>query len=323
LLIHNDEPDQQCIPPGAYAEMFHDYVVALRAVDPTVRLSPAGFAQPNGACAAQGGLHFLDYAEAFHAYYTARWGPPPVAEWRFGGLLSDTSTGSLNVWKSWIAQAADWSNQHGAPLYVAAFGYPGETTGADISAGQTEMMNTIANDPRIVGGAWWHLDCPEAGPCSGDGAHDHHLLDPDGQLTPEGTLLMNANAAALQPLPLMSLDTPSSGSAVTQGFLIGGWTVDLGAANGAGMDTIHVWAWPVGGGPPTFLGVPSMGGLRLDVPPYLGAVYSNPAREFGYSGFGLYAPSLAPGSYYVVAYGHSVVTGTFNVERSALVTVAP
>jgi hypothetical protein len=66
-----------------------------------------------------------------------------------------------------------------------------------------------------------------------------------------------------------------------------------------------------------------MGGLRPDVPPYLSAAHSNTGREFGYAGFGMFAPPLPPGSYDIVAYGHSAVTGTFNVEKGALVTVAP
>lgn len=62
LYVHDDEPDQYCVPPATYAQSYHDFVTQIRAVDPTAKFSPAGFAEPNGEC---GGIHSVHYAEMF------------------------------------------------------------------------------------------------------------------------------------------------------------------------------------------------------------------------------------------------------------------
>jgi hypothetical protein len=116
--------------------------------------------------------------------------------------------------------------------------------------------------------------------------------------------------------PRMSLDVPADGSTVRQPFVLGGWAIDLGAANGTGVDAIHVWAQPSGGGDPIFVGVASYSGARGDVGGIFGAQFTN-------SGFGLLVNSLSPGTYTVTAYAHSSVTGAFNQARSATVTVIP
>src|SRR5262249_24034791 len=58
---------------------------------------------------------------------------------------------------------------------------------------------------------------------------------------------------------LMAVDTPVNGQAVIQPFAVGGWAVDLGSLSGAGIDAVHLWAYPLtpGGalaGPPVFVG---------------------------------------------------------------------
>jgi hypothetical protein len=50
LYINGDEPDQYCLAPEDYAVMYHDFVEAIRGADPTARVSPAGFAEPNDRC---------------------------------------------------------------------------------------------------------------------------------------------------------------------------------------------------------------------------------------------------------------------------------
>jgi hypothetical protein len=114
--------------------------------------------------------------------------------------------------------------------------------------------------------------------------------------------------------PDMNLETPTGGAAMAGSFLVAGWAIDAGAANGTGVDAVHVWALPADGGAAIFLGVADSGGVRPDV----GAVFGS---QFTRSGFGLIVPSLAPGSYQVFAFPHSSVTGTFNQSRSAYVNV--
>ncbi len=114
--------------------------------------------------------------------------------------------------------------------------------------------------------------------------------------------------------PLMSVDLPSPNASPGPPFLIAGWAIDRGATGGTGVDVVHVWAFPAGGGAPIFLGAASTGGTRLDV----GGIYGS---RFTDSGFGLMAAGLGPGTYDVVIYARSTVTGTFNNARVVRVTV--
>jgi hypothetical protein len=117
----------------------------------------------------------------------------------------------------------------------------------------------------------------------------------------------------VQANPHMWVDTPTANSTVNQTFTIAGWAVDLAAATGTGVDTLHVWAYPTSGSP-IFLGVPGYGGARGDVGSLYGAQFTN-------AGFSLTA-SLAPGTYQIVVYAWSTVEHTFNQAQSVTVTVA-
>jgi uncharacterized repeat protein (TIGR03803 family) len=115
--------------------------------------------------------------------------------------------------------------------------------------------------------------------------------------------------------PLMNVDGPAPGSSVGQSFTIAGWAIDRSASTGAGVDAVHVYAFPPGGGAPTFLGVGTPT-LRNDV----GAIFG---PRFADSGFvlGVAAGTLAAGSYQLVVYARSTVTGTFNDAVAIAVTV--
>jgi hypothetical protein len=114
--------------------------------------------------------------------------------------------------------------------------------------------------------------------------------------------------------PAMSVDLPASGATLTSPFVVGGWAIDLDAVAGSGVDTVHVWAYSVSGGAPTFVGVASYGGARMDIGNLFGPRFVN-------SGYDLTASSLAPGAYDLVVYSHSTVTGTFSAARVVRVTV--
>jgi hypothetical protein len=78
-----------------------------------------------------------------------------------------------------------------------------------------------------------------------------------------------------------------------------------------------VWAFPrtgAGFGAGVFLGVATLGVSRPDV----GAVFGG---QFGLSGYALPVTGLARGTYRVVAYAHSLLTGTFNQSQFADVLV--
>jgi subtilisin len=116
--------------------------------------------------------------------------------------------------------------------------------------------------------------------------------------------------------PRMHVDVPAPGATVSRPFLVAGWALDLAAASGTGVDTLHVWAHPVGGGAPVFLGAVSYGGSRPDVGSLFGSQFTN-------SGFGLIGGAgLAPGAYDLVVYLHSTVAGAFVDARVVRVTVS-
>ena len=116
----------------------------------------------------------------------------------------------------------------------------------------------------------------------------------------------------------MALDAPQADATFGSTLLVSGWAVDAGAPSGTGVDAVHVWAYPVLNGTlgtPTFLGAATLGIARADV----GAIFG---LSFTTSGYSLQPSGLAPGSYVVVVYAHSTVTGTFNQSASANVTIA-
>jgi hypothetical protein len=113
----------------------------------------------------------------------------------------------------------------------------------------------------------------------------------------------------------MNLDVPSDGATVGPSFTVDGWALDLSAASGTtGVDAVHVWAFPTTGAAPIFVGA-DYGRARTDVGAVFGPAFTN-------SGFHLDVTSFPPGSYYLVAYAHDTVTGTFSIQRGATVTVA-
>jgi hypothetical protein len=116
---------------------------------------------------------------------------------------------------------------------------------------------------------------------------------------------------------MLALDAPGPNAIVSQRFLIGGWTADFAAVSGGGIDLVNVYAYPLDpagsgqlAGAPVFLGQAPVNVLRPDVGAYFGA-------QFGRTGFNIFAPVLPSGRYRVVAFGRSLVSGTFAVAGSA------
>ena len=112
--------------------------------------------------------------------------------------------------------------------------------------------------------------------------------------------------------PAMSIDRPVNGATLTQPFAITGWAIDRDSTAGPGVDALHVWAYPAGGGAPIFLGVATGGGSRGDI----GGIFGS---RFTSSGYGLTVSALSPGTYDLVVYLHSTASGTFN--RATVVRV--
>ncbi len=110
------------------------------------------------------------------------------------------------------------------------------------------------------------------------------------------------------------IDTPSSDEVVEQTFTLAGWALDLAAAKGTGLDTVHVWAYPLTGADPVFLGIAAYGDTRPDV----GKMFGD---SFAGSAYSLTVDSLPPGTYDVVVYPHRTKTNIFDGATVVRVTV--
>jgi endonuclease/exonuclease/phosphatase family metal-dependent hydrolase len=104
------------------------------------------------------------------------------------------------------------------------------------------------------------------------------------------------------------MDAPRANTTVRVPFALGGWALDTASTSGTGVSTMHVWAFPVTGAAPVFLGVTGSG-ARPDV----AAIYGS---RFLQSGFNLAVYSLAPGAYTVVVYPFSTRLNAFDYARA-------
>ena len=109
--------------------------------------------------------------------------------------------------------------------------------------------------------------------------------------------------------PQVVIDTPPGQRSVDGELTVAGWAADLDAQDGTGIDTIHVWAYPVQGGPsrgsnPIFVGVADLGGERPDV----AAIYG---QRYLKSGYGLTIRGLPAGQYDLAVFAYSAVKARF------------
>jgi YVTN family beta-propeller protein len=106
--------------------------------------------------------------------------------------------------------------------------------------------------------------------------------------------------------PAGLVEAPRDGDQVTQPFLLAGWAADLNHGSGTGVDAVHVYAYPEGGGAPIFVGFAQYGTWpRSDVASYFNDSALTP------SGYIMLVSGLSIGRYTMVAYAHSTVTGEF------------
>lgn len=115
--------------------------------------------------------------------------------------------------------------------------------------------------------------------------------------------------------PLTTIDAPGSGAILLPRFTVSGWALDLAAPNGSGVDAVHVWAYPVSGAAPSFLGVANYGTTRPDVA-------ANYGTQFANTGYNLLSPPLPLGRYQIVAFARSAVSGIFHNAAAFNVTVS-
>ena len=109
------------------------------------------------------------------------------------------------------------------------------------------------------------------------------------------------------------LDMPAAHQTVASTFTVAGWAVDRTALSGTGVDAVHVYAYPTSGAP-VFLGAAAYGINRPDVGGLFGEGFTN-------SGFTLTAQGLPSGTYQIIAYAHSAISGAFDGTALASITV--
>ncbi len=110
------------------------------------------------------------------------------------------------------------------------------------------------------------------------------------------------------------VDSPRNGATVAGTLAISGWALDVNASAGNGVDAVHAYAFPLGGGQ-IFLGSAAFS-QRLDVASYFGD------SRFSNSGFTVFA-DLPPGIYTIGVYARSTVTGTFHAVWTAQIRITP
>jgi hypothetical protein len=118
------------------------------------------------------------------------------------------------------------------------------------------------------------------------------------------------------PVPTVyaQIDLPAAGSTGAGTFRVSGWALTKDAPSKPGIDTIHIWALPVGAGSPRFLGVPSLGGSRPDV-----ALVFGPG--FDSTGFNLDVNSLPPGTWDIAVFIWPTGASTFTTTKVVRVSV--
>jgi hypothetical protein len=191
LYINGDEPDQYCIAPAEYAEMYNHFVEAVRGADPTARFSPAGFAEPNEKCCppddteCMARVHSLGYASQFYDAYVARYGEaPPVDEWRFHHFGLTVPVGDVAGWWARVDEAATWSVAHGAKMVLGAWAFHRwREPDSDYQEHMKQAIGRLLKDSRIREAVYWSYESWQG--------EAHYLANSDGTLTAQGQTYAN------------------------------------------------------------------------------------------------------------------------------------
>jgi hypothetical protein len=134
-------------------------------------------------------------------------------------------------------------------------------------------------------------------------------------LNPKGSLRVGTHVVIDIPAPGAQGNSPV---VVRRAFFLAGWAADLDAGFDRGVDTVHVWAYPVNDRgereQPSFLGPAIYGGARPDVAAAYGA-------RFHDTGYNMIVQDLAPGTYDVAVFAFSTVMGDFAPAKVVRVIV--
>lgn len=104
-------------------------------------------------------------------------------------------------------------------------------------------------------------------------------------------------------VPHMAIDAPGPDEEHSQTFTMSGWAFEDDPLGG-NVDAVHVWAYPAGGGSPSFVGVAEIGLPRADI----GRLYGKGWE----SGWRIPVRNLTPGTYDITAFAHHPALGFDN-----------
>ncbi len=159
--------------------------------------------------------------------------------------------------------------------------------------------------------AGYHLDV--AGLAPGDytlGVYAKSIASP----TFTGAASRTVTVTPWAPIEHLFIDSPSAGPLASGNVAIAGWALAFDAPTTPGIAAVHVWAYPVGGGAPSFLGAATLGGLRPDIAALFGA-------EYEATGFGLNVTGLPSGTWDLAVFPLAHGAAAFGPARIVRVTV--
>jgi hypothetical protein len=212
----------------------------------------------------------------------------PGEGFEIGGWAVDLGAPSgtgVDIVHAWAFPAAG-----GAPIFVGAARYGSPRPDVGAAAGSSQFNNSGFN---LIGAL-------------AAGTYDLHVF---AHSTVTGTFNneRSVRIAVRAPIsvPRMAVDFPTPGLTLSMNLTVTGWAVDLAGGTGSGVDLVHVWAYPVAGGPAIFVGAAACNRVRSDVASAFGSA------RFAGSGF-MVQNTLARGDYNLVVFAHSTITQTFN-----------
>ncbi len=198
----------------------------------------------------------------------------------------------------------------------------GSPSGTGIDSVQVWAYPTTGAAPTFVGVAALGVSRPDVGAAFGSSRFGVSGYSLAGTL-PAGTydIIVYAHSTvsysfnnsqsvritvlAPQSLPRMAVDLPGPGQTISQNIRVAGWALDAASSAGTGVNAVDVWAYPLAGGDPIFVGSASLGTFRPDV----GAAFGS--ARYNSSGFDLHA-FVPAGDYNLVVFARSSVIGSFN-----------
>ena len=126
-----------------------------------------------------------------------------------------------------------------------------------------------------------------------------------------------AATVTVAPDPYLAIDTPTAAlGSLTLPATIVGWVLDAASEGETGIDAVHVWAYPAGGGPALFAGAALYGQSRPDV----ATAFGNPSYE--HSGYSLALRDLPPGNYMLAVFARRTGMASFDIVNTVDIEVA-